>query len=268
MEGRRKFIKKISIGTASFAVPKTPFWELKKPNYKKLHVKESNFSLTAISPSVIGFLYADFPFEVEEKINKIRTKNHYRSKLSFRSTDKYKFDFTKDLIDYFFDEPSLHFYARVVHEIYDLRRNNTNYVHDVIYRVNYKKAINDLKIATKNDVFYLDFITYIESKDSAVSAPQYNVPYNNFKTSRKHLVNYLNSNIPFVNLKIEPHKFNNLSQLSDFFTGNVYGDTIGIENQTKRKLLSYLKKKLNVKKLSDLYNSNQNKKFIISSNGK
>ena len=53
--------------------------------------------------------------------------------------------------------------------------------------------------------------------------------------------------------------------MAALFTGNIYGDIIGIENKTKRYLLAYLKNKLGVKKISQLYNSLDNKKFIISS---
>jgi hypothetical protein len=265
MPNRRKFLKQVSIGTASIAVFKGIPYETEVVTRKHLHVKETNFTLSAIAPSVIGFMYADFPEKVERHINELRLKNHYKKRLSYRSTDKYKLSFAKDLIDYFFNEPHLYFYCRIVDSMHDLKRDDINLIHDIEYRVNYKKAISDLKKFTKADGFYLDFITYLPRKNSSPVFTTQEVPYINFKTSKTQLVKYLNSHPETIDLKIESHNRNNFSQLGDFFTGNIYGDIIGIENKTKRYLLNYLKKKLDVKKISQLYNSLENEKFIISS---
>ena len=150
--------------------------------------------------------------------------------------------------------------------MHNLKREDVNLIHDIEYRVNYRKALNDLKELTEADGFYLDFITFLPRKNNIYDQfINQKVPYINFKTSKLQLVKYLNSNTPTLNLKIEPHNHNNLSQMADFFTGNIYGDIIGIENKTKSFLLDYIKKKLKVKKISQLYNSNGNKKFIVSS---
>jgi len=266
MPSRRKFLKQVSIGTASIAVFKNISYETESAIPIHLHVKETNFTLSAIAPSIIGFIYTDFPEKVEKHINELRLKNHYRKRLSFRSTDKYKLHFAKDLIDYFFNEPSLHFYGRVIDGITDMKMDDINLIHDIEYRVNYRKAIGDIKEFTKAEVMYLDFVTYLPRKNSlSASVIKDEIPYINFKTTKTQLVKYLNLHSQMTNLRIEQHTHNNLSQMTDLFTGNIYGDIIGIENKTKRYLLDYLKKKLNVKKISLLYNSEENKKFIISS---
>ena len=266
MQNRRKFLKQFGIGTASVTVFKRIPYKTEVVTYKHIHVKETNFTLSAIAPSVIGFMYTDFPEKVERHINELRLNNHYKRRLSFRSTDKYKLSFAKDLIDYFFKEPSIYFYGRIINSIHDLKRDDINLIHDIEYRVNYRKALNDLKDLTKAKAFYLDFITYLPRKNSLPEPiVKEGAPYVNFKTSKNQLVKYLNSNTERLDLKIEPHTHNNLSQMADLFTGNIYGDIIGIENKTKRYLLAYLKNKLGVKKISQLYNSLDNKKFIISS---
>ncbi|MDB5158535.1 MAG: hypothetical protein JWR50_3242 [Mucilaginibacter sp.] len=266
MQNRRKFLKQVGIGTTSITIFKRiPYKKIVVP-YKHLHVKETNFTLSATTPSVIGFIHADFPEKVERSINELRLKNHYKKRLSFRSTDKYKLSFAKDLIDYFFNEPSIYFYGRIVNSTTNLKKDDINLTHDIEYRVNYRKALEDLKELTKTNAFYLDFITNLPRKNSFQEhIIKEEVPYVNFKTSKTQLVNYLNSNGEKLDLKIEPHNHNNLSQIADFFTGNIYGDMIGVENKTKIYLLAYLKKKLGVKKISQLYNSLENKKFIISS---
>ncbi|HWD88783.1 MAG TPA: hypothetical protein VG367_11695 [Mucilaginibacter sp.] len=265
MSTRRKFLKQFSLGTASLAVFNEIPYKPKSSVCKHLHIKETNFTLAAIAPSVIGFIYTDSPEKINKHINELRAKNHYKKTLSFRSTDKYKLPFAMDLIDYFFDEPSLHFYARVVDRVVDLKRNDINLIHDIEYRVNYRKAIQDLKELTNADVFYLDFITQPSEFSDPGFAFKNEIPYITFKTSKNQLVKYLNSHEHTVDVEIEPHHRNNLSQMADFFTGNIYGDVIGIENKTKWILLEHLKRKLGVKKLSHMYNSNVNKRFIISS---
>jgi hypothetical protein len=267
MPSRREFLEQISVGTISTALYNNTLFGIKASINKHIHVKETNFTLSAITPSVVGFLYTDFPEKVEKHINVLRLKNHYRKTFSFRSTDKYKLSFAKDLIDYFFSEPSLYFYSRIVDDIPNLKRDDVTLIHDIAYRVNYRKAITDLKEFTNADIIYLDFITRLPRKNGfpTVSSIEEVVPYINFKTSKKQLVRYLNSHIQMTDLRIEPHNRSNLSQMVDFFTGNIYGDVIGIENKTKKQLLDYLKNKLGVKKISELYNSNRDEKFVVSS---
>jgi hypothetical protein len=262
MKSRRVFLKEASIGTASLIVFKIPF-QSKNIHYKSLYVKETNFTLHSNFPTVIGFLYSDFPEKVEHDINRLRIKNHYRCKLRYGSDDKYKLNFTIDVIDYFFQEPSLHFYARLINGRLDIEKNNVNLVHDIVYRVNYKKAINDLRTITKINDFYLD----CKSKKRVInnsSKPPESYQYENFHTDKIDLVNYLNRSIPNVNIKLKDYQQNNLSQLSDLLTGSIYGDIVGTQSATKRKLLIYLKNKLHVKKFNEIYNSKGNKKFFIS----
>jgi hypothetical protein len=262
MKNRRVFLKEVSIGTASLIVFKIPF-QSKNILYKNLYVKETNFTLKTNFPTVIGFLYSDFPGKVEHDINQLRIKNHYRCKLSYGSDDKFKLNFTKDVIDYFFQEPSLYFYARLINGRLDTEKNNLNLVHDIVYRVNYKKAINDLKTITKVSDFYLD----CKSKKRVIpdsSIPPESYQYENFHTDKMDLVNYLNRSIPNVNIKLKDYQKNNLSQLSDFLTGSIYGDIVGTQSATKRNLLIYLKNKLHIKKSSEIYNAKGHKKFFIS----
>ncbi len=250
------------IGTVSLILLKIPFLS-KNIHFKSLYVKEANFTLKSTFPTVIGFLYSDFPEKIENDINRIRVKNHYRCKLSYGSDDKYKLNFSKDVIDYFFHETSLHFYARLINGTLDTEKNNVNLVRDIVYRVNYKKAINDLKTITKTNDFYLD----CKSKKGVIntsSTPSESNQYENFHTDKIDLVNYLNRNIPNINIRLKDYQKNNLSQLSDFLTGSIYGDIIGTQSSTKRELLTYLKNHLGVRKFSDLYNSKKNTKFLIS----
>ena len=245
MESRRKFIKQLSIRTAA-SIPIIGNIMNTKDIYS-VHVKECNFSLESISPSVIGFLYSTNPNKIEQDINKLRIKHHYRSKISFRSTDKYKFGLCKDLINYFFNEPSLHYYARVITNIRDIKHNNINYVEDVIYRLNYKKALLELQKRTHNSKIHLDFITRLPRRSNQ-SYEKREVPYINFKTSRHQLVKFLNDYFNRIDLKIENHDYNNMSQLCDFLTGNIWGDTTIIENAMKLNLLKHFKDKLGIKK--------------------
>jgi hypothetical protein len=255
MTTRREFVKTISIASVY-----TAFFEPKSHNaYSHVHVKESNFTLSAVSPSILGFLYTDSPARVEKDINRLRAIHHYRTRLTFRSTDKFKFDFAKDLIDYFFKEQSIVFYSRVITD--QVEHNNS--IHDLIYRLNYKKSILDLQQLNKTSEYLLDFITYLPGRHHIDISQK--VPYKNFKTTKKELVSYLNKSLQTVHLKMEAHNYNNLSQLCDFLTGNIFGDQRGIENKMKRELLKYLKTKLGVKHLKELYNVGHHRRFIIMS---
>lgn len=262
MKSRRNFLKEVSIGTASLIAFKILI-QSKKVYYKNLYIKETNFTLHSNFPTVIGFLYSDFPEKVEHDINQLRIKNHYRCKLRYGSDDKFKFNFAKEIVDYFFQEPSLHFYARLINGKLDIEKNNVNLVHDIVYRLNYRKAINDLRVITKSNDFYLDCKAKKRAINNSSHHPE-NWQYENFHTDKIDLINYLNRSIPNVNVKLKDYQQNNLSQLSDFLTGSIYGDIVGTQSVTKRKLLIYLKHKLHVKKISEIYNSRANDKFLIS----
>jgi PleD family two-component response regulator len=145
----------------------------------------------------------------------------------------------------------------------DIEKNNVNLVHDIVYRVNYKKAINDLRTITKINDFYLDCKSKKRVINDSSKSPE-GYQYENFHTDKIDLVNYLNRSISNVNIKLKDYQQNNLAQLSDFLTGSIYGDIVGTQSATKRKLLIYLKNKLHVKKFSEIYNSGGNKKFFIS----
>lgn len=61
---------------------------------------------------IVGALEVDNALATHERnLKKIRDQHSYRTRLTYRSNDRFKNPFAKDVIDYFLDTPSLHFSA-------------------------------------------------------------------------------------------------------------------------------------------------------------
>ncbi len=61
---------------------------------------------------IVGALEIDNALATHERnLKKIRDQHSYRTRLTYRSNDRFKIPFAKDVIDYFLDTPSLHFSA-------------------------------------------------------------------------------------------------------------------------------------------------------------
>ncbi|MEJ7683377.1 MAG: hypothetical protein WKG06_37065 [Segetibacter sp.] len=121
MNNRRIFLQQLMIASSHLILPKTILAATDTDTSTTLFIDESGFGRT---PSVIGVLRSSASFNIESKIKALRKKHNYRSELYYRSTDKFKSPFAKDLINYFFEEPSLTFYGRFIRGKIDSKNNN------------------------------------------------------------------------------------------------------------------------------------------------
>jgi hypothetical protein len=190
---------------------------------------------------VLGLLHSTNIKKSASTIRYLRSINNYRTELTYRSTDKYKVQFSKDLIDYFFYEQTLKFSARVITgKIYSGREDYYS-KKESSYHLHYKQIIID-SFVQNNSVIHLENRSL-------------------YKTNNK-LKQFLNKryNVPFKNIQ---HPKSDLSQLSDLLTGCIIGDTHSLTNSSKIEILEYLKNKLEIKHFSELYNLESNGKFEI-----
>ncbi len=208
-----------------------------------LLIDESGFGKDA---SIIGVLRSTNIEKAESAIRILRKKHNYRSLLYYRSTDKYKVPFAKDLIDYFFEERTLHFYARFISRSAN-PNNNKNSETDIIYKVNMREIITAAAGKTSPSLL----VTASRGR------------YSSLDEKKDELGAYLKKNLQFPhNLKYEANKYG-LYQLADLFTGSIFADKEGVKNDIKLDLLNYLKNKLKVRHLSEIYNRPGAQKFVI-----
>lgn len=245
MNSRRIFLKKLIIASP-LLLSKRVFATSGTDTPTTLFIDESG---EGRYPSVFGVLRSSASFDIESKIKAFRKKHNYKKELHYRSTDKFKSPFAHDLIDYFFEEPSLSFYGRFIEGNIDAKNKQLDLIEDNIYSVNMEKIIQDAAKGTKS----LLLITENRNSPSSLVDEEDNGLNAYFKK---------NLRIPH-NFKLIKSSDNNLYQLTDFFTGCIYGDEKGVGNDTKVELLDYLKKKLQVKKLSEIYNKEGHPKFVI-----
>lgn len=232
MNDRRIFLQHLGIAGAGLLLPKNIFSFYDSQTSTILFIDQSGAGTYA---NVIGVLRSTSTSNSEAIAKALRKKNKYTRVLKYRSTDKFKLAFAKGLIDHFFEDPSLSFYARFV--------SNKNVAENTAYNVNIKKVVLD---AIKGDKSVL-----LITADRGNYSPSIDFQY-------------LKRDLPMpLDLKYESEKYQ-LSQLADLFTGYINAGNLKAEGGTvKGELLQYLEKKLKVTKLSDMYNKPGEQKFVV-----
>lgn len=189
----------------------------------------------------IGLLHSSDLQKTVNAISYLRSKNKYKSELTYRSTDKHKVQFSKDLIDFFFNEQTLKFSARVISGRIDSSRSDYSAKKESSYQLHYKQIIGD-SFVDDNSVIHLENRSL----------------YNADKKLAQFLIKSYNASLEYIQ-----YPKSDLSQLSDLFTGCIIGDTRSLTNPSKVEILNYLKNKLEIKYFSELYNIDRNGKFKI-----
>lgn len=241
MKYNRRLFLKLS---TPFLLSVLPFKNLsaKIVNGRKNHffLDESNI-FSNDDQFVIGLLHSTNFKKSAATIGFLRSINNYRTELTYRSTDRYKVQFSKDLIDFFLYEQTLKFSARVITgKIYSGREDYYS-KKESSYHLHYKQIIGGSYVRNNS-------VIHLENRSL-------------YKTNNK-LKQFLNKryNIPFRNIQ---HPKSDLSQLSDLLTGCIIGDTHSLTNSSKIEILDYFKNKLGIKQFSELYNLKSNGKFEI-----
>lgn len=241
MRSRRIFLQQLGIATSGFLIPQKIYAYKELQSETALFIDESGEGRTT---NVIGVLRSSATTKNETIIKALRKKNKYTRELKYRSTDKFKVSFAQDLIDHFFEDPSLSFYGRFISKK-DINPGDIG--EDTIVNINIKKIVLDATKGAKS-------LLLITTDRRGYSASTFDENY--FK-NKLH--------VP-CSLKYESDNYE-LSQLADLFTGSLNaGDTISTGNSIKSELRNYLEKKLKVKNLSEIYNKPGEQKFIVKKN--
>lgn len=188
---------------------------------------------------VIGVLTINGTSDKHEKnLDAIRKKHNYKTQLTYRSNDRFKEPFAKEVIDYFINEQELYFSVQVLHE------PNTISNHDT------KNAL----IKKKLKIF--KGIAGSVSQDNIIVKYQLPfVPSTYFKKKFEIKTN--------KKLKSLYSESSNLLQLADLVTGCIRGDISGsAANLQKVSIIQHLKDKLGTDHLGVGFHAPQKMKIV------
>ena len=165
-------------------------------------------------------------------IKKLRDRLHFRTRLVYRSTDKFKLAFASGMLRYFFRDPGLRFAARLINK-QQAWSTTSKVVRESEYHYHYKKLITDS--------------VYKQSFSLKLSK--------HFRTGEdRFLHQYLQTEISNIkSLLVEHVQRDDFLQFANLLTGSICADARGSasENQTKARLRADLRSRLGVSSLLD-----------------
>ncbi len=231
---RRKFLERIS--ALMLSLPFLSFKQLTGPKFSSntVYFDESG-TLPGDGTFVIGSLKCADIAHCLKEIKALRKKHNYQCELKYRSRDKYKLAYALDIIDFFFAEPSLSFQARLLEGNPDASRADFFEYIDFVTQSNYQKLLDDMDLAE------LDLVNFhkahlIDEQKSLIEEPLFKTRYSETK--------------------------DDLGQLTDLLTGNIYGRSAALENVTKKAVLNHLNQKLEDQRLQET--SGASTKFTLT----
>ena len=181
-------------------------------------------------------------------IANLRTSTNFYLPLLYRSTNRFKVNFARRVIDAFLSESSVSFHAQIFQRI-DHDSNMSRH------------AFQTLKYDQVNS----NFLTGNTGTSGAITTTQQANwgPNQYFENSFQSITSSSLELLPVSNTS------NDLLQLASFIIGLVYADNIGyldreVKNTSKTQLLQYFKDQLGVPKLSPEYLSTHSKLQIIN----
>ncbi len=108
-------------------------------------------------PFCIGAILTKEPKNHLNHVWHLRLRHHYRSRLLYRSTDKFKQPFARSVVEYFFRTPDLRFAARIIKKR-ETDQQMSRSARETIYHQHYKKLILDS--APKNLPVHLTLVNH------------------------------------------------------------------------------------------------------------
>lgn len=187
---------------------------------------------------VLGILYVPLGAKnYEAALLQLREKHNFRSKLSYRSNNKFKISYAKACIDFFL-ENKLRFVAKIVTKQEYLETFRGNYSNGKKRRV---------KITAYQEL--LQKLDYSKGKLSLFKPDLWVKSQSTFGPSRGFESKF-NKEVELSYKAVDSNK-SNLLQLTDLLTGCVRGDlSSDIQNKGKIELIRYLKENLKTSSLS------------------
>jgi hypothetical protein len=183
----------------------------------------------------VGLLKMSMPYYLQSKILYQRSKLNFHDEIKFNKISKNNIDFTKFVIDAFFDTRSLNFYSYTTHKESEYFKNN--FASDIWSA--YEKITLKLLVASLAEkeilILIADHITTPKDIKFEVNVKK------NFNTSKKRLA--LSGVCRFDS------KSNDLLQIVDLIIGSItydikYENKLVSGDEYKLKLVDYIKSKL------------------------
>jgi hypothetical protein len=194
-----------------------------------LYIEESGV-FGGDGPFCIGALLTSKPETHLKQIRELRVLHHFRSRLLYRSTDKFKLPFARGILNYFFRTPDLRFTARVVSKRasdHDTSRS----AQESRYFVHYRKLIS--ASVPKGHSALLTLVNHsLGGRDELL---------------RK----YLHEEVPtLTGIHVARLRDSDLLQLANLFAGSV-SERGTLENKVKLYPIKQLKRSLGVDTLQE-----------------
>ena len=139
MYTRRSFIHKGLEALACVTLNALPPQSTPKPLH--IFIDESGV-FGGNEPFSIGGILTMHPARHLSVIRGLRLGHHYRSRLLYRSTDKFRRDFATSVVNYFFRAPDLRFVGRVVNK-HGIDQDTTRSTRETVYLHQYRKLISE-----------------------------------------------------------------------------------------------------------------------------
>lgn len=198
-------------------------------NPLQLYIEESGV-FGGNGPFCIGALLTSEPDRHLKHIRELRVLHHFRSRLLYRSTDRFKRPFARGAINYFFRAPDLRFTARVVRKRAS-DQDASRSAEESSYFVHYRKLIS--ASAPKGHPVFLTMVNHsLGGRDGLL---------------RKYLRDEVST---LTGIRVARLRDNDLLQLANLFAGSASeGETL--ENKVKLSPVRQLKRTLAVETLQD-----------------
>ena len=179
-------------------------------------------------PFCIGAILTREPENHLKHIWHLRLRHRYRSRLLYRSTDKFKQPFSRSVIEYFFKTPDLRFAARIIKKT-ETDQKISRSARETIYHQHYKKLILD---------------------NAAKDMPVRLILVNHSTGGSDHLLrSYLRDELKnLVAIQVTRLRENDLLQLANLLAGSVSEGDI-LKNKVKLSPVSQLKQILHLDRL-------------------
>lgn len=195
----------------------------------QLYIEESGV-FGGKGPFCIGALLTSEPQAHLKHIRELRALHHFRSRLLYRSTDKFKRPFARGIINYFLHAPDLRFTARVVSKTVSDQETSRS-ARESSYFIHYRKLIS--ASVPKGRPALLTLVNH------------------SLGGTDELLRKYLHDEIPTLTaIHVARLRDNDLLQVANLFAGSVCeGETL--ENKVKLYPVQQLKRSLGVDTLQE-----------------
>jgi len=192
-------------------------------------------------PLVIGALVLDSNYNYQ-RLDKIREKAKFKQVLRYNSSNRYKKLLSVPFIKEFFTSEKMSFTSVVIPAAMNTQWPSNKMHRTSLYHHNY---IEFIKLINKKGIRMNIFL----EKRSTTGEDMY-------------LKSFIEEHNFQVHVRFIKEKESNCLQLSDLFTGSVYGELTGVKNKAKAEIINDIKRHLNVSRIAKNINLNKGK-FLV-----